>query len=748
MAGGMDAGAPRGPGRVVAQPVTLTAEVRAAGADSAAASVSRALTVLAFPEGAPVGVRGVPATRGGIGARTHQGRPGLVPSISFDNIRIDSVRANWGLPDDGGHELTGYGVLFWKKGTDQPGWGQADTIGVKRNHTFTGLEYDTTYKFRIHACHEDENKVPLRGFWTDPPHEVRTAGPPDPPHTIKFTNITANSVRVTWSIAANTGGVPLTGIDLKYWPYDSENPDSETGAKTHPADDGNDRGETLSGLTASTEYELKMRACNGTNDSHCSEWSADHRFTTGAPPGLPKPTAPPEQPTPPPVTRPGSGIATQMYLAGQPVSVVLPAASGGGTWTYTLSPALSNGLTFDPSSRTIAGTPQLGANAAQHTYTATKTENGATTIETSKFAVAVFNLEIWAHRRPDDYARRLQGSMFWGGVYERWKVLEYALMSIGDVLPSGVTRAGAYWFQLRLPASAGFQINSSGGCDWDVAGQSDTTQVQTAWTPADWGFYFVRCGIGSASSANVELWVRDAVGTESLLQTRGLSGQAWHLDDHVASFRVRGTTGGTIQLVESTFGAGDGLFRSLRPDNLDSMEVPNALLGQLEQYTTAAAVWTAVEGVTVGRILSNDPPDAVIVGYWDTEPADEDDGVCEKSIACVYVGGLYPHLKLEMEFYIEDPPHWGTDPDARTWTDDYEDWKTNKQSRQYLPAVVVHEFGHVLGLGHSNDPSDIMNGSPREIGCTGKDCGLSENDSKGARAIYTSPHHARHYGPD
>ena len=52
-------------------PVTLTAEVREAGAATAAASVSRALTVLAFPVGAPAGVRGVRTmTRGG-DARGH-----------------------------------------------------------------------------------------------------------------------------------------------------------------------------------------------------------------------------------------------------------------------------------------------------------------------------------------------------------------------------------------------------------------------------------------------------------------------------------------------------------------------------------------------------------------------------------------------------------------------------------------------------------------------------------------------------
>ena len=174
----------------------------------------------------------------------------------------------------------GYGLLFWHEDDDHPDY--RDDVLVKglspREHTYTGLQHDATYKFRIHAC----NETPACGWWTNPPLEVTTERAPTPqrPHTITFAQISSDSARVRWSAAANTGGVPLTGFDLRYWPYDPDNPDEESGAIDHPADDGNDRGETLKDLAAGTEYELKLRACNGPKDSHCSNWSDDHRFTT------------------------------------------------------------------------------------------------------------------------------------------------------------------------------------------------------------------------------------------------------------------------------------------------------------------------------------------------------------------------------------------------------------------------------------------------------------------------------------
>ena len=66
------------------------------------------------------------------------------------------------------------------------------------------------------------------------------------------------------------------------------------------------------------------------------------------------------------------------FIIGQRVEgIVLPAASGGtAPLTYSLSPALPAGLTFDAATRTIAGTPRTAAET-EYTYTVTDA-NGAT----------------------------------------------------------------------------------------------------------------------------------------------------------------------------------------------------------------------------------------------------------------------------------------------------------------------------------------------------------------------------------
>ena len=86
------------------------------------------------------------------------------------------------------------------------------------------------------------------------------------------------------------------------------------------------------------------------------------------------------------------GAAIREFVVGQRVDgLVLPAGSGGSApLTYSLSPVLPAGLTFDATTRTIAGTPQA-ASEAVYTYTVTDA-NGASASLALQVLPAAFSL--------------------------------------------------------------------------------------------------------------------------------------------------------------------------------------------------------------------------------------------------------------------------------------------------------------------------------------------------------------------
>jgi len=76
-----------------------------------------------------------------------------------------------------------------------------------------------------------------------------------------------------------------------------------------------------------------------------------------------------------------STISDQSYTRGVAITdLVLPEASGGtAPYSYTLTPALPNGLRFTPSRRTIGGTPTVELSQTEFSYTATDAASPALT---------------------------------------------------------------------------------------------------------------------------------------------------------------------------------------------------------------------------------------------------------------------------------------------------------------------------------------------------------------------------------
>ena len=251
---------------------TVTAAVRRAGAETAEVAVSQRMTVQPIPDYVPADERPVKGA-----AVAQVGTPGIVPNLQNERWAT-SFKMTWGKPSDGGLTLSGYGVLMWKGSAEQPGWDKAESIPpTPRSKEYTGLELDTLYKFLIHACDYGEievNDVATCGWLTEI-HEVRTGKRPAPPHLISFDEKKPTSVRVTWSAAADTGGVPLTGFLIEYWPEANA-----TELTTVMVDTADSRSEALTGLTPDTEYEAKLRTCNDLLSCTVGNWSATHAFRT------------------------------------------------------------------------------------------------------------------------------------------------------------------------------------------------------------------------------------------------------------------------------------------------------------------------------------------------------------------------------------------------------------------------------------------------------------------------------------
>ena len=120
---------------------------------------------------------------------------------------------------------------------------------------------------------------------------------------------------------------------------------------------------TVSGVDNTKTYVVGVRARNDSGDSGWVNSSPAGPFVP------PTPT-----PTPAPALSFGnSSIDDQSYTQDTAISTLnLPAATGGsGSITYSLSPALPTGLSFDASARTVTGTPTAATGETTYNYTAT-----------------------------------------------------------------------------------------------------------------------------------------------------------------------------------------------------------------------------------------------------------------------------------------------------------------------------------------------------------------------------------------
>ena len=614
------------------------------------------------------------------------------------NPQARAFTAQWQAPGDtGGTALTGYHVLMRPNGASWPPDSQARKVGATtRSQRFSGLSPNRIYWFKVKACN-GANQTRCSG-WSPQASVTLPIGTPGTPRWGAFTAETTQ-IRVTWSAPGDTGGVGLTGYGLRHWRVGASEPSSAqvvVNAQTSAR--------TFGGLAPNTTYRFSIQACNG--PSRCSGWTNKDATTQRTPEPTPTPTP---TPTPAPAPRAPSfgstGSLTSILLVGQRESGTLPAASGGsGALTYQLAPVVGNGLSFDGTTRLLSGTPQMATNRTTYTYTVTDAANRSAQIP---LHLTVFDVRV---RVAQDYEFKPLAN-------STWRVFDIALVAMRE---TGFSRSDGHQVRLRLPASTGFEFGRT--CQTHAA-PTATTVLASPWVKPNRGFDLVRCGLGAGAPISFEVQVRrgdDPMG-DSLYTATTTIPRSWHRHDGRVLYYIEGTlANGNID--------GGVMFPT------KAGMTPNTKLTEPLNYQNAAEAWQNVPngGVTLARVRTN--PDAiadvVISGYW--HPGIDEDR-CGGSVACVFPAGTYPHLGNGQLFVIEDPPRWPGDPanSVREWTTEITDWLMDDEMYEYLPRILMHEFGHTLGLGHSEDRSAIMDGlvSPN----------LADTDIKGLKATYA--HH-------
>ncbi len=108
---------------------------------------------------------------------------------------------------------------------------------------------------------------------------VRPVQRPYPPRLFGYVSSaskTATTVSWTsWWATPPTGGVAITGYQMRYWPHDE--PSRITSVEFTGANAWQHR---LTGLSADTWYTITMRACTNQDDCSAAEWSHEYHFRT------------------------------------------------------------------------------------------------------------------------------------------------------------------------------------------------------------------------------------------------------------------------------------------------------------------------------------------------------------------------------------------------------------------------------------------------------------------------------------
>ena len=184
------------------------------------------------------------------------------------------LEASWTAPADNGAAITGYDVHYRETGGN---WQDANHTGTGTTKRITGLTADTAYEVRVRASNSEG-----AGDWS-PAATRRTDAAAEAPDAPSAPTLTAGEtwLEASWTAPADNGAA-ITSYDVHY---------RETGGNWQDANHtGTGTTKRITGLTADTAYEVRVRA---SNSEGAGDWSpAATRRTDAAAEAPDAPSAP------------------------------------------------------------------------------------------------------------------------------------------------------------------------------------------------------------------------------------------------------------------------------------------------------------------------------------------------------------------------------------------------------------------------------------------------------------------------
>ena len=280
------------------------------------------------------------------------------------------------------------------------------------------------------------------------------------------------------------------------------------------------------------------------------------------------------------------------------------------------------------------------------------------------------------------------------GLTDVWSVNQFG----GASISSGINDAGAFAFRPLIPATAGFQANTE-TCMWP---HPAVAQGPLRPLPDGFSFAVVRCVLGTGGSANVGILIEETVHSDEVLHSlavRMTIPEAVHRADHAVKYYVPDSSNDELDDSSKAYADAEKAWEDVKPGMVN-----------LERVDTSDAAEVMVEIGTAG---------------------------CIESSACFDESVLDgPHM-TSANIYLQDPP---IAAGSELWTSDHSQWKGDMDKYVYLTSVLVHEFGHALGLADAYRAygsydgvmeSDIIEVPP----------GVGADDESALKAIYEDHTH-------